>query len=132
MFANLAPCVPSPIYLSGCIISLLSCWRGEEKVLVLSQPYPIVPTYSIRPHVQSPAQPTATYYLPSLPHTFSVYLCFLLTNCFAIHVPFLKPLMPQAVLAMMDPSLFLFTSPSHKLQSCAFTSVHAPCKFTDV
>lgn len=77
MFAHLAPSVPSPIYLSGCITSLLSCWRGERRVLVLlSQPYPIAPTYSIRPHVQSQAQPTASHYLPSLLHTFSVSLPF--------------------------------------------------------
>ena len=31
VFANLAPRVPGPIYLSGCITSLFSCWTAEER-----------------------------------------------------------------------------------------------------
>lgn len=88
------PCliVPGPIYLSGCITRLLlRCFHAAEELL-LSQPYPIGPAYSIGPCAQSQAQPTATYSLPSLARTPSLYLCFSLTNCFVIYVAFLKPL----------------------------------------
>ena len=123
---------------SPCPDSYISVWlhnkpcfhAGEERraCWFLSQPYPIVPTYSIRPHVQSPAQPTATYYLPFSPATPSLYIsAFSLTNCFAIHVSFFKPLMPQAAVAVIDLSLslslFLCTSQNHKLQSCVHTRV---------
>ena len=78
--------------------------RGEQSraPVLLIQPYPIASTYSIRPRVQSQAQPTATYYVPLSPRTTSLYLCFSLTNRFVIYVSFLKPLMPQAAVAVMD------------------------------
>lgn len=91
-------------------------------LLLVSQPNPIVQTYSIRPRVQSQAQPIATYYLPSLVHTFSVSLLFAhQLFFFAIYVSFLKPLMPRAEVAMMDRSLQCDYSKTTKLQSCTNT-----------
>lgn len=54
--------------------------------------------YSLRHNPQLPI-------IFPLSRTPSLYLCFSLTNCFVIYVSFLKPLTPQAVVAMMDLSL---------------------------
>lgn len=114
---------------SLCPQSYLSVWLHNKPAFMLerrapvrlSRPYPIVPTYSIRPRVEAQAQPTATYYLPSLSRTPRLYLCFSLTNCFVIYVAFLKPLIPQAAAARMDLSLCINPENSSWAHTCVVT-----------
>lgn len=92
-FVGASVCVP----LSDCAWSYLSVWLHNKAAFTLLRSFYSAnhiqsARHTVWVHAQSQAQPTATYSLPSLARTPSLYLFFSLANCFVIYVAFLKPL----------------------------------------
>lgn len=117
---------------SPCPCSYISVWLRNKPAFMLERRGESAgstqPTVSNRADIQyqstcTVSGTTHSYLLssPSLPHTFSVSLLFAHQTASAIYVSFLKPLMPQAAVAVMDLSLCI----SRKTQADTRAAQHA-------
>lgn len=125
--SSLCVCPPGSL----CPQSYISVWlrnkpafmlERERRVLVLlSQPYPIEPTYSIRPRALSQAQPRATYYLSPLSLFLSpAHLLCISAFCSPAALRFMSPSLSLLHLRLRWPwwtSLYVYNK-TIKLQSC--------------
>lgn len=132
MFANLAPCVPSPIYLSGCITSLFSCWTGEERREKERSAGFTQPTVSNRADIQYQATCTVSgtthsYLLSSLSaaHLLSIS-AFRSPTALRFMSPSLSLLCLKLAVAVMDLSLCItqnYKTPVMQTHTCKCTDV---------